>query len=89
MCTAPHISLELLSNGQASGNLGLQLDGVDSLHSLENYVVTIHPNPTFQSFGTKTYISTDTIYLTIESKVELYTVISKCYYSDGTCFCSL
>ena len=71
-CQAPPINPTLLSTQQqVSATLGLQLDGVDSLRFLPTYQVTIYSDPNFENFGSRSFSNTDTIRLTITSKVRL------------------
>ena len=71
-CQAPPISHALSSTQQQiSATLGLQLDGVDSLRFLPTYQVMVYSDPSFENFGSQSFSNTDTIQLTITSKVRL------------------
>ena len=48
--------------------IGLRMDGVTVLRNLSE-VVTVHPNPEFAEFKDRSFSSSDTIKLTVGSKV--------------------
>ena len=69
ICEAPPIDPDFFFGRRLSATLGLQLDGVRSLRRIDNYTVTLLMNPSFKSFGKRSFSNTDTIRLTIESTV--------------------